>query len=74
MTWLGAYTSSDKCPAPEKGFGHMRLDSLCTDSEEDHEFLDTLVYIYMYVHDHARIEDYDDGNHCMCTTNYGFPM
>ena len=29
VAWPGAYTVSNKYPAPEE-FGHMRLDSLCT--------------------------------------------
>ena len=48
VAWLGAYTVSDKCPVPEE-FGHMRLDSLCTYSAEDLEFLDTPVHIRMHV-------------------------
>ena len=32
-----------------KGFGHTRLDSLCTYTAEDFEFLDTPVHIHVHV-------------------------
>ena len=59
-------------PAPEKGLAnHMRLDSLCTYTVKDLEFLDTPIHRHVHMHDHhAKIQDYNDGTHCKCTTNY----
>ena len=53
-------------PCARKGSSHTRLDSLCT-SENRHSCT------YIRIHgDHAQIQDYNDGTHCECTTDYGF--
>ena len=51
----------------------MRLASLCTYTVENLEFLDVPVHIHIHMHgDHAQIQDYNDGTHYKCTTNYSF--
>ena len=51
----------------------MRVDSLCTYIAENLEFLDTPVHIHVRRQgDHAQIQDYNDGTHCECTSNYSF--
>ena len=66
----GAYTASGKHPVTDKGFATQ---DQCTDSAEDCEFLQTLLYIYTHAcGECARMEDYNDGIRRTCTTNYGF--
>ena len=49
VPWPGAYTASNKIPCARKGSSHMRLDSLCTYTAENFEFLDTPVHIHVHV-------------------------
>ena len=74
MPWPDAYTASDKCPVLEMGLAIRDLDSLCTYvyALENLGFIDTHVHNTCTCGDHARIQDYNDGTHCKCTTNYGF--
>ena len=76
MSWLGAYTASNKCPVLEKG-PLIRDYILCVHilgSAEDLGFLDTSVHIHVHVVTHARIQDYNDGTHCECMINYGYAL
>ena len=60
-------------PCAREGSGHTRPDSLCAYIAENLEFLHTPVHIHARTRgDHARIQDYNDGTHCECTTNYDF--
>ena len=46
---------------------------MCTYIAKNLEFLNTFVHIHTRTSgDHARIQDYNDGIHCECTTNCGF--
>ena len=49
LAWPDAYIASNKHPAPDKGLANMRLDSLCTYTMEDPEFLDTPIHIHVHV-------------------------
>ena len=74
MPWPGAYSTSDKCPALEKGPAIQDY-TLCAHyyTVENLAFVDTPVHSYTHTRgDHARIHNYNDGTHFECTTNYGF--
>ena len=66
MARPGAFTASDKRPAPEK------LKSLCRYTTELLELRHSCTYTCA-CREHAQINtrSYNDGSHCECMTNYG---
>ena len=77
----GAYTASDKFPAPEKVpairdyilSAHIYIYIyIYIYTAEDRGFLDAPVQYTCACGYHARIHDYNEETRCECMTNYGF--